>query len=170
MKPLIKSRSTGSANARIPREANRRIGPSTVSAVVTASLNVGDVDDQTEGSRVVGLSGRVKLLLINFFRTTTSVHGLGYIVQVGVHFVERWVPLRHFIRIFYRLFFKFEWFAHFQDHLDILHWNRNFRGSVFESTGVVSVSVVTHSHRHGQKQVLLEYEFPECNSVPAQDN
>lgn len=44
----------------------------------------------SKGNINVGLGGRVKSLLINFFRTT-SVHGFVNTVQVGVHFIERWV-------------------------------------------------------------------------------
>lgn len=82
MKPLIKSRSTVPGNAQ---------SLSTIYAAVTAPrpppTGVGRTEAVSATTNTTPV-GRVKLLLINFFRTT-SVHGFVNTVQVGVHFVER---------------------------------------------------------------------------------
>ena len=57
-------------------------------AVLVATAAAADSVVVAKGE-AVSFSGRVKLLLINFFRTT-SVHGFVNTVQAGVHFIERW--------------------------------------------------------------------------------
>lgn len=91
MKPLIKSRSSGPGNAQSLSTLHAAV------AVPAESAGVGFGRPEAASSVALTSSntniGRAKLLLINFFRTT-SVHGFVNAVQVGVHFVERWVCLQ----------------------------------------------------------------------------
>lgn len=95
MKPLIKSRSTGPGNAQSLRAIYAAAAVTTMAPVgvgrTEATAGAAEArSSSSEGNINVGLGGRMKALLINFFRTT-SVHGFVNTVQVGVHFIERWV-------------------------------------------------------------------------------